>query len=218
MANITVNLGSPVTGNYKVTFRDDNGVLLSSPYLTQNQVISLSNASVATITVGNGVYSLDNINIRLEALADSECNDEINTDLDVNCPVTVCTVSINNVSEQCVSNAVNIIVSASTTGGGTLQYAITTGSTVPTTWQSINQFSSLLTNTTYHIYVRNTENPTGCFDVYDYTTGVCTPNCGCSDLSSFSIDSITRVGTTNNFQVVFNGCNLTIANWRVKTI
>ena len=45
MANITVNLGSPVTGNYKVTFRDDNGVLLSSPYLTQNQIISLSNSS-----------------------------------------------------------------------------------------------------------------------------------------------------------------------------
>lgn len=218
MANITVNLGSPVTGNYKVTFRDDNGVLLNSSYLTQNQIISLSNSSTATISVGNGVYTLDNINIRLEAVNDSSCNSEINTDLDVNCPVTVCSVSINTVSEQCVSNTVSIVINATTTGGGNLQYAITTSNSIPTTWQTTNQFSSLLPNTTYHIYARNTENPSACFDVYDYTTGLCTPNCGCSDLSSFSISSITRIGTSNNFQVVFNGCNLIVGNWRVKTI
>lgn len=219
MANLTLNLGSPVTGNYRVSFRDDAGNLLTSPFLTQNQVIALSNSSIANITIGNGVYSLDNINIRLEALADNLCHDDINTDLDVNCPTTICSVSVTNVSESCISNTISIIVAASSTGTGTLEYGYTTviGGT-PASWQSLNQFGGLLQSTTYYIFVRNTENPSVCLATAAYTTGSCLPNCGCGDLSSFSVESITRVGTSTFYNVSFNACTLTSANWRIKNI
>lgn len=217
MANLTLNLGSPVTGNYRVSFRDDAGNLLTSPFLTQNQVIALSNSSIANITIGNGVYTLDNINIRLEALSDTACNDEINTDLVVDCPPTICTVTISDVSESCVSNTINIVVAVTTSGGGGLEYGIsTTIGVAPTSWQSVNQFNGLLQNHTYYIYVRNTENPSICIASTAYTTGSCLPNCGCSDLSSFSVESITRIGTTTSYNVSFNACTLTSANWRVK--
>ena len=219
MANLTLNLGSPVTGNYRVSFRDDNGNLLSSPYLTQNQVISLSNSAIANIAIGNGVYTLDNINIRLEALSDTECADEYSTDLNVNCPTTVCTVAITNISENCNTNTISIIVTATSTGSGTLEYGISSNVGVfPTAWQSVNQFNSLLQSTTYYVYVRNTENPSICVETTSYTTGNCLPNCGCSDLSSFSVDSVTRIGTSNSWSVSFNACSLTVGNWRVKTL
>jgi hypothetical protein len=217
MANLTLNLGSPVTGNYRVSFRNDEGNLLTSSYLTQNQVINLLNSSTATIAIGNGVYTLDNINIRLEAVSDTMCKDDITTNLVVNCPSTICTVAISNVSESCVSNTTSIVVAVNTSGSGTLEYGLsTTIGVAPTSWQSINQFNQLLKNNTYYIYVRNTENPSLCITFTSYTTGSCLPNCGCSNLSSFSVDSITKIGSTTSYNIAFNACSLTSGNWRVK--
>lgn len=216
MANLSINLATPLIGTYRISFRDSSGNLLSNPLLTQNQLVVLNNQSVANVTLGNGVYTLNDVFIRIESVDDSTCLDELNTDLVVNCPTNTCSVSIASITQQCVSAFVTVVVNATTTGAGVLQYALTTGVIPPTIWQSSNSFSGLTQNTAYIIHVRNIIDPSVCKISQAYNTGSCLSPCGCSGLSSFAIESITRVGATIDYAVVFNACSFSNGNWRVK--
>ena len=216
MANLSINLASPLIGSYRVSFRDSEGNLLTNPLITQNQTVVLNNEDVAVVTIGNGVYTLNNVFIKLESLADNTCQDEFNTDLIVNCPTSTCTVNINSISEQCISAFITLVVNASTTGEGNLQYAVTTGVIPPSIWQASNTFTNLSQNTSYVVHVRNIIDPSGCTAFQSYNTGNCLRFCGCSGLSSFAIESINRIGATTDYAVGFNGCFLGNASWKVK--
>lgn len=217
MANVRINLSNPVTGTYRVSFRDSSGNLLTNPQLTQNQLVNLNNISYIDTVIGNGVYTINDVTIRVESTTDNTCLDEITQNLVVNCPVSVCTVSVTSVTEQCVGNSLNVTVNATTSGSGSLQYGIVQGTSgTPSTWQSLNTFTGLSNSTQYALWVRNTQDVNNCYTVYDYVTGNCLSPCGCGTITSFTIDSITRVGTTNDWQVVFNACAFSSGNWRVK--